>query len=200
MAENFIIAVTGDKGGVGKSTLVLLLTEWLKHQGSKVKVIDSDPTQNTQTWIDKCKRMGYEVNDDKPSITIVDTAGTSGASNTQYIRDANLIVIPFQPHVADLETVVGWFLNIHPRIAENVVFVPNRLENTKEQREGISQLQNIITTEGRGALLTGLANRPAVYPPLMNGSSTNFFDRVHDVRVREEVTDLMESIEQRLKG
>ena len=29
MAENRLIAVTGDKGGVGKSTIVSLLAEWL---------------------------------------------------------------------------------------------------------------------------------------------------------------------------
>jgi Mrp family chromosome partitioning ATPase len=50
-----LIAVTGDKGGVGKSTLTALLAEWLTHQNLSVQIIDSDPNQSTQTWLDKCK-------------------------------------------------------------------------------------------------------------------------------------------------
>ena len=53
MKKDWMIAVTGDKGGVGKSTLVALLAEWLLHQGRSVHIIDTDPNQTTQTWVDK---------------------------------------------------------------------------------------------------------------------------------------------------
>ena len=200
MAQEHLVVVTGDKGGVGKSTIVVLLTEWFKHQGDKVKVIDSDPTQNTQTWVNKCERAGYQVSEADGNITVVDTAGTSGASNTRNLRDADLIIVPFQPHVADLETVVGWFLTLREEMAQRVVFVPNRLENTKEQREGISQLESVLESEGRGVLLSGLANRPAVYPPLLNGSATNFFDRAPDEKVLAEIEKVMQGVQERLRA
>ena len=106
----------------------------------------------------------------------------------------SLIIVPFQPHVADLETVVGWYLSLRPELQERVAFVPNRLENTLEQREGIAQLEAIIVEEGRGKLLSGLRNRPAVYPPLLNGSTTNFFDQDLGDKVKEETNDLLSAL------
>jgi len=37
------IAITGDKGGVGKSTISALLSQWFEHQNYKVSVLDADP-------------------------------------------------------------------------------------------------------------------------------------------------------------
>jgi MinD superfamily P-loop ATPase len=102
MKKEHLIAVTGDKGGVGKSTLVALLAEWQLHQGEKVQIIDTDPNQTTQTWIDKCADLGRTISSKEAAITIVDTAGTSGSSLTKYIRNAEMILVPFKPHVADL--------------------------------------------------------------------------------------------------
>ena len=192
--EDYLIAITGDKGGVGKTTIAVLITEWLLHQGLNVRLTDADPTQNTQTWADKCAEAGRTVSSADAPVTVVDTAGTSGASLNKYIRNADLIIVPFQPHVADLETVVGWYLSLRPELQERVAFVPNRLENTLEQREGIAQLEAIIVEEGRGKLLSGLRNRPAVYPPLLNGSTTNFFDQDLGDKVKEETNDLLSAL------
>ena len=193
-----IVAVTGDKGGVGKSTLVALIAEWFHHQEHTVSVIDADPNQTTQTYLDKCAERGYEVSVPRSPLLLVDTAGTSGASATRHIKDAYLIVVPFQPHVADLETVLGWFLMLRPEMAERVVFVPNRWENTKEQRDGMAQIEATLQDEGRGELLSRLSNRPAVYPPLLNGSDRNFFARLRDKKAREEAEMLMTEIEGRV--
>jgi cellulose biosynthesis protein BcsQ len=100
--EEKLIAITGDKGGVGKSTITALTAEWLLHHNYPVTIIDADPNQTTQTWIDKCVEKGRNINTGK-LITIVDTAGTSGSSLSKYIRNADLILVPFKPHVADLK-------------------------------------------------------------------------------------------------
>lgn len=158
---------TGDKGGVGKSTIAVLITEWLISTGVKVKLIDADPNQTMQTWVDKCYQFGYQVSFPHASVTVVDTPGTVGSSLKKYILKAEIILIPFQPHVADLEVVVGWFLSL--KVQSRVLFVPNRLSRTIEQRDGLKELQTIIADESRGTLIDGLSNRPAVYPPLLNG-------------------------------
>jgi chromosome partitioning protein len=197
MSDKRLIVLTGDKGGVGKSTLAALLTEWFLSQGKQVNLIDADPNQTTKTWADKCKDFGYKVNTPDAPVTIVDTAGTSGSSLTMYIRKADIIVVPFQPHVADLETVVGWFTSIHPELQARVVFVPNRLTTptlTREQREGLQQLRDVLKDEGRGRLTPGLSNRPAVYPPLLNGRRENFFNLLQDERVRDELTTVFSDI------
>jgi cellulose biosynthesis protein BcsQ len=197
MSDNRLIVFTGDKGGVGKSTLTALLTEWHLSQGKQVNLIDADPNQTSKTWADKCEALGYKVSTPTAPITIVDTAGTSGSSLNKYIRQANIIVVPFQPHVADLETVVGWFLSINPELQNRVVFVPNRLTTptlTKEQREGMQQIRDVLKEEGRGRLTPGLSNRPAVYPPLLNGRRENFFSLPQDEKVRHEVETVFNDI------
>jgi GTPase SAR1 family protein len=197
MSDDRMIVLTGDKGGVGKSTLAALFTEWLLARGTPVRLIDADPNQTSQTWADKCKALGYEVSTPDAPVTIVDTAGTSGSSLTKYIREADIIVVPFQPHVADLETVVGWFLSINPALQKRVVFVPNRLTTptlTKEQREGMQQIRDVLQEQGRGRLTPGLSNRPAVYPPLLNGRKENFFRLAADEKVKQEVEAVFNDI------
>ena len=197
MKDDALIVFTGDKGGVGKSTLAVLITEWLLSHGTQVNLIDADPNQTSKTWADKCEALGYRVSIPDAPVTVVDTAGTSGSSLNKYIRRADIIVVPFQPHVADLETVVGWFLSINPELQNRVVFVPNRLTTptlTKEQREGLQQLRDTLKEEGRGRLAPGVSNRPAVYPPLLNGRKENFFRLSLDEKVQREVEAVFASI------
>jgi cellulose biosynthesis protein BcsQ len=190
-----LIAVTGDKGGVGKTTLVALTAEWFLFRGNKVKVVDADPNQSSMTWLDKCAEMGRQINSDSPDITIADTAGTSGSSLTQYIRNADIILVPFKPHVVDLEVIVGWFLSLKESLQERVLFIPNMKSRTREQREGHQALTEAIEEEGRGLIIPGLAHRDAVYPPLLNGSAENFFSKKLDQRTREETEALFSEVE-----
>ncbi|MCP4373581.1 MAG: ParA family protein [Deltaproteobacteria bacterium] len=200
MEAHINISVTGDKGGVGKSTIACLLAEWFNYHNHKVKLIDADPNQTTKTWLEKCEEAGRAINFPNSDITIVDTAGTSGSSLIKYIKDSDLILVPFQPHVSDLEIVVGWFLSLNQPLQERVKFIPNRLSYTKEQKDGLEELQNIINKEGRGELLSGLSNRPAVYPPFLNGSKINFFSNNLDERVKDETNCLFTSITSKLEA
>ena len=188
------ISVTGDKGGVGKSTIACLLAEWFNYHNHKIKLVDADPNQTTKTWLEKCEEAGRAISFPTSDIIIVDTAGTSGSSLIKYIKDSDIILVPFQPHVSDLEIVVGWFLSLNQLLQEKVKFIPNRLSYTKEQKDGLAELQNIIDNEGRGELLSGLSNRPAVYPPFLNGSKINFFNNNLDEKVKDETTRLFTSI------
>lgn len=196
MKKDLLIAITGDKGGVGKSTIAALLAEWLLKEGRGVRIIDTDPNQSTQTWIDKCADKGRTISSKNAAITIVDTAGTSGSSLTKYIRHADSILVPFKPHVADLEVVVGWFLSLKESLQERVLFIPNMLSNTKEQKTGVAEIAAVIQEETRGQLLPGLSERKAVYPPLLNGNKVNFFDTNIDDKTQEETRALFTSITQ----
>lgn len=194
MKEPLLVAFTGDKGGVGKSTLAILLAEWLTKKGHRVSIVDADPNQTAQTCVDKCQEQGYQISTPNAPVTIVDTAGTSGSSLQRYIRQADLIVVPFQPHVADLETVVGWFLSLNESLQNRVIFVPNRLAHTREQRDGLAELSAMLQEQGRGKLVPGLSNRPAVYPPIFNGRKENLFNTKLDPSAEAELRQLFESI------
>ena len=200
MAEHSLIAVTGDKGGVGKSTITALLVEWLIHHKKTVKVIDADPNQSTRTWLDKCEAAGRTISFDRAVFTVVDTAGTSGSSLIKYIRTADAILVPFKPHIADLEVVVGWFLSLKESLQARVMFIPNMLARTKEQVAGVGELDQVLKEEGQGILLPGLTERKAVYPPLLNGSDSNFFDSKLDANTRQETDALFSKILSVLEG
>ena len=142
--------------------------------------------------------FGRTISSKDGAITIVDTAGTSGSSLTKYIRHADLILVPFKPHVADLEVIVGWFLSLKESLQSRVFFVPNMLSNTKEQKTGVAEISAVIKEETRGQLLPGLAERKAVYPTLLNGSKNNFFETKRDNKTREETQQLFTKITQLL--
>jgi cellulose biosynthesis protein BcsQ len=176
------IVVSGEKGGVGKSTFSCLLTEWLIHNRHLVSVIDADPNETTREWIAGCAEQGRQVTcNGAADYQVIDTAGRSG-SGLRFLNEADLVLAPFQPQVADVSRVVSWFVALHPRLQQKVAFIPNRIRAasaTTEQRAGVAEIERLVSMEGCGRLiLPGVADRPAVYGPLLEGSGTCFFEQL----------------------
>ena len=46
-----IVAVANQKGGVGKTTLVVHLGSWLSRRGYRVALVDGDPQGNLSSWL-----------------------------------------------------------------------------------------------------------------------------------------------------
>jgi len=171
------IVVTNEKGGTGKSTIACLLVEYLNWKKKKVQLIDSDEIQTSQTWVENCQAEDRSVSTaHNPDYQIIDTAG-SGGSALNWLRSADQIIVPFRPHYADLQTTITWFTSLEPTWQAKIILVPNQWQKTKEQREGLAQLQQIITEEKNGLITTPLTNRPALYGSFLNGSATNFFTK-----------------------
>src|SRR3954451_11792951 len=100
------IVITGNKGGTGKTTITALLTEYLNHQKKKVNLTDVDPNQALQNWINNCQQENRLVSSPLPAdYQVIDTAGVSGGSLT-YIKQANIILVPFVPHYVDLQVII----------------------------------------------------------------------------------------------
>ena len=179
MTESTLIVFTGDKGGVGKSTLAVLMMEWLLSKGKQVQLVDADPNQTSKIWAEKCEALGYRVSTPDAPVTIVDTAGTSGASLNRYILQADI-------HRGALSAARG-----RPGNRAGVVSLSqrrtcsaawswsHRLTNTKEQRDGLEELRKILKETGRGRLAPGLSNRPAVYPPNAQRTERQFLQASH---------------------
>jgi len=197
MTERTLVVFTGDKGRVGRSTPAVLMTEWRLSNGKQVQLVGAHPDQTSKIWAEKCEALGYRVGTPDAPVTVVETAGTSGAGLNRYILQADVIAVPFQSHVADLEPVLGWFLTATAGLRRRMAFVPNRLTNTKEQGDGLEELRNIVKGRGRGKLAPGLSNRPEVYPPMLNGRKEHFFTRPMDVKVKDEGQATCESLMKR---
>ena len=170
------IAITNEKGGTGKSTIACLLVEYLNHLNKKVQLIDTDPIQTSQTWVNNCKLERRQVSQTPASYQIIDTAGSSGSA-LSWLAQADLILVPFRPHYADLQTTTTWFTSLKPEWQDKIIFIPNHWQNTKEQREGLVQIKEVIAEEKQGQITNPLTNRPALYGTLLNGSKNNFFAR-----------------------
>lgn len=173
------IVVTGEKGGVGKSTITCLLTEWFLFGGRTVRVVDVDPNETTREWVEGCAEQGRVVTiNEGADYQIVDTAGRAGGG-LRFVDEADLILAPFQPLIADVSRMATWFMALHPRLQRKVAFIPNRLRAaspTTEQRAGVSQIAKLIANEGNGHLIRpGLTDRPAIYPVVLEGLKENFF-------------------------
>ncbi len=188
------IVITSDKGGVGKSTLAALIIEWLNFNNISVDLVDADPIQTTRTWSDNCASDGRIVlSKTAADYLIVDTAGTSGAG-LNWLQKGDIIIAPFQPHYADIKTVLDWFYIINPKLQKKVMFIPNRYEKTNEQKDGLLQVKKVLDTENAGTLLPFLSNRPAIYGSLLNGSNINFFRQYSEEIFLAETKNLMNSL------
>lgn len=188
------IVITSDKGGVGKSTLAALIIEWLNFNNISVDLVDADPIQTTRTWSDNCAYDGRIVlSKTAADYLIVDTAGTSGAG-LNWLQKGDIIIAPFQPHYADIKTVLDWFYVINPTLQKKVMFIPNRYQKTNEQKDGLLQVKKVLDTENAGTLLPFLSNRPAIYGSLLNGSNINFFRQYSEEIFLAETKNLMNSL------
>ncbi len=170
------IAITNEKGGTGKSTIACLLVEYLNSLNKKVQLTDTDPIQTSQTWANNCKLESRQVSTTPATYQIIDTAGSSGSA-LSWLAQADLILVPFRPHYADLQTTIAWFTSLKPDWQTKMIFIPNHWQNTKEQRQGLDHLKEVIKDEKQGKITNPLSNRPALYEVLLNGSKTNFFTR-----------------------
>ena len=52
--------------------------EYLNFEGKKVKLIDTDPLQTSQAWVDNCQKKGRNVST-PADYQFIDTAGSSGS-------------------------------------------------------------------------------------------------------------------------
>lgn len=193
------IVITGNKGGTGKTTIAALLTEYLTYQNKKVNLIDIDPNQALQSWINNCQEESRLVSSRLPvDYQIIDTAGVSGGSLT-YIKQADIILVPFVPHYIDLQVIIPWFNSLSWERKEKVFFLPNRYQKTKEQREGLEQLNETGRDKEAGIILPPLSHRPALYGSLLNGSKENFFKRSEATTAQEIFQQLFNHYEKNKK-
>ena len=115
-----IIAIIGQKGGTGKTTLAQILAFAAEKDGKAVAAIDLDPQASLCKWADLRGENGPVVIDAQPArlaktietargqgvdICLIDTAGRAEEAALAAVRVADLVLLPLQPTFADLSTV-----------------------------------------------------------------------------------------------
>lgn len=116
--SGFVVSAANPKGGVGKSTSVLLMAQAIAKQGAKVAIIDQDRNKPVKEWaalgnvpqnitviadniteetiadeIDKARARNH--------IVFVDLEGTASLAMAIAMGMSNLVLIPMQPSQLD---------------------------------------------------------------------------------------------------
>ena len=114
------IAIIGQKGGTGKTTLAQILAVAAERDGIMTAAIDLDPQSSLCSWSDLREQDEPLVIDTQPArlaktletaksqgigLCIIDTAGRAEQASLAACKEADLVIIPIQPTVTDLSTV-----------------------------------------------------------------------------------------------
>ena len=116
----FTIALVGQKGGTGKTTIALGLAVAAAQAGHTVAVIDLDPQATASKWKDRRTEdnpavVSAQASRLKPALdaarergvefAIIDSAGRSDDSAMAAARAADLILVPTRTSIVELETL-----------------------------------------------------------------------------------------------
>lgn len=118
------IAFVSQKGGTGKTTTAIGLAVAAHLEGRRVVIIDTDPQTNAANWGDRRQEQKIAEGPESYScgvgqlakviegaradgydLAIIDTAGKSDTAATAAAKLADLVLIPVQSQVFDLETL-----------------------------------------------------------------------------------------------
>lgn len=120
-----VIVVANQKGGSGKSTVLVHLAAAAEHAGDGPVVFsDTDPQGTAADWFNQRKKSHVEVprysaltladldsriaalQAAKASYLFIDTAPSLGEVNAELFARADVILVPLNPTAADLRAVV----------------------------------------------------------------------------------------------
>lgn len=117
-----VLSIVCQKGGSAKTTAAINLAVEATRQGLEVALIDLDPQVSACDWkdirgdkppvvaatpvphLERALRAAKEAGAD---LAIIDTAGRANETSSAAARVADLVLVPLQPSLADLNTVAS---------------------------------------------------------------------------------------------
>jgi chromosome partitioning protein len=179
-----VITVAQQKGGAGKTTLVIQLATALKALGRKVALVDIDPQGSLTGWMRLREhrqqeapelrfsmiggwRLGVELDRLKreAELIVVDTPPHTEADARTAIRGADLVLVPCQPSSLDIwasKATVEQAAKERRPVVLVLNRVPPRGRSVEEARVAIGEL-------GAEALGSQLGNRQAFVSSIAQG-------------------------------
>ena len=116
-----ILAVIGQKGGNAKTTTALGVAVAATAAGKTVAVIDLDPQPSAANWGDRrgitdspaviaCPAARLRpvldgARNQGVDLVIIDTPGKSADASIEAAKVADMVLLPVQPHLGDIETL-----------------------------------------------------------------------------------------------
>ena len=112
------VSFVQQKGGVGKTTLLVTLTGLMSEDGANVLIIDTDNQKSALKWASKVEsHVTYadttdedvlestldKVKTTKTDITLIDTIGANSSLVSYVISQSDLVIIPLDTTETDME-------------------------------------------------------------------------------------------------
>lgn len=112
-----LLTVASNKGGVGKTTLAILLGTELATQGYKVTLLDCDLNQHAAAFGEKCDLANFTVvgavdesnvlkairaSEEGADVIIVDLPGGSTTLALKALQRSNFVLVPCQASLPDV--------------------------------------------------------------------------------------------------
>lgn len=114
-----LIAVSNQKGGVGKSTIAVHLATWLHDRGYEIALLDLDIQRSSSQWMrevepaiavdtadtpEECLSKARGLTENHEFVVIDCPGGIDSVSRTALIL-ADLALLPISPSILDLRSV-----------------------------------------------------------------------------------------------
>jgi len=122
MSDPFVLAIVGQKGGAGKTTLAISLAVAAAAEGLISVIIDLDPQANAANWKDRRTASNPAVVAAPPSrlrqtieaaaehgaeFVVIDNPGKADTGAITATGYADLVLVPVEPQMFHLETLPG---------------------------------------------------------------------------------------------
>ncbi len=186
-----ILAIGGQKGGTGKSTVAVNLAAYWHASGRKVLLVDADPQGTTTTWSD----VALEINRPCPvtiaatdtlrrdlpdlaqsyDVAVVDLPGRGGKRQAAALMVCDLAVLVYGPGTPDVWSLeataetIAEAREVRPEIDARVLL--NKVAQTVESREA----RALMATTGLTLLTSELGQRVAFSQSLAAGQGVGAY-------------------------
>jgi chromosome partitioning protein len=176
------VAVLNPKGGVGKTTLTLLLATEFQRLGYATAVLDTDPRANILRWVQLLKSVDksppFEVaaargRDAEATFTataasvqalLIDGAGQEDDLNELTVAKADLTLVPFQVSQQDIIgvlTMAQFVARLGQRLNRTfpLLAVMNRVTLMTTKSAAYAQVRDLMARQGVTVAATELKDR-----------------------------------------
>lgn len=189
-----IIALAGQKGGVGKSTTAICLADAAMQLGQRVLLVDADPQGTVRTWADVAGELGritptvvaMGATMHRPGqladmmapydLAIVDCPPRHGDVQRSALMVADLALLPCGPTAVDAWALAATLELVNEARALRSELVCRVLITRKQGRTALGRgARGVLETSGCGVLRTELGYRVAYQEAVAAGQGVTTY-------------------------